>query len=80
MLGDDGVEEGGEFALLDILPLFGPENPAEPLGLLPPGFPVGRNLDDDLGIGEVDRIVADLREEKSIVQFVLGMRVVSENR
>ena len=53
-----GVEAGGLLALL------GAEDPAQPLSFLLPAAEGAGDLDHDIGIGQVDGEVADLREHQ----------------
>ena len=46
------------------LAFFGAEDPAQPLRFFLPAAERARNLDHDIGIGQVDGEVADLGEDK----------------
>ena len=62
---DEGVEEGVEGGAVRAVRLgvrLGAEDATEALRLLPTGAEVGRDLDDNVGLGEVDRRVPDLAD------------------
>ena len=59
LAGDQGVEVGGAAIVL------GAQDPAEALGFLLAGAEGARDLDQDVGVGQVDREVADLGEDQA---------------